>query len=163
MTDRPTFARTGGGARVHLTDCQHARAAAAAGNAVRWKWADDKNSGEIARTITAHDLHPCRTCKPISALARWEAEQRAAQAPTGAQPTPTELLEFERAHPGPSGKKFELIRKQFGLTPARYLQLVIAAVATEEALLADAHAAHQIADRIRNGAERRAALLRRRT
>lgn len=163
MSDRPVLVRTGGGARIHVATCQHARTAGLAGNAVRWAWADDRNSGEIARTVTQHDLQPCRTCKPIGALARWEAEQRAAQRPTGIEPTPLELLEFERAHPGPSGRKFAAIRQQFGLTPPRYLQLVIAAVSTEEALLHDAQAAHQIQTRIRTAADDRAALLRRKT
>jgi methylphosphotriester-DNA--protein-cysteine methyltransferase len=159
VSDRPSFARTGGGNRIHLTTCQHARTAE---HAVRWAWADTRGSGEIARAVTQHDLQPCRSCKPIAALARWEAAQRAAKRPTGIEPTALEILEFERANPGTSGRKQEQIRKQFGITPVRYLQLVIAAVATEEALLVDAQAAHQIQDRIRQGADDRAALLRRR-
>jgi hypothetical protein len=163
VSDRPALVRTGGGSRIHVSTCQHARIAGLAGNAVRWAWADTRNSGEIARAVAQHDLQPCRVCKPISALARWEAEQRAAQRPTGTEPTPLELLEFERAHSGSSGKKFQEVRRQFGVTPARYLQLVIAAVSTEEVLLEDAQAAHQIQDRIRSAAEDRAALLRRKT
>lgn len=158
--DRPVLARLVNGNRVHLTTCRHAIAAE---HAVRWAWADAHNSGEIARAITAHDLQPCRACKPISALARWETAQRAAQRPTGTAPDPLEILEFERTNPGSSGRKHERIRRQFGITPARYLQLLIAAVATEEALVADAQATHQIQDRIRQGAEDRAALLRRKT
>lgn len=158
MSDRPSFARTGDGNRVHVTTCQHARSAA---SAVRWTWADARNSGEIARAVTEHDLQPCRVCKPISALARWETEQRAARRPTGVAPTALELLEFERANPGSSGRKHEAIRRQFGLTVPRYLQLVISAVSTEEALLHDAQAAHQIQSRIRSTADDRAALLRR--
>jgi hypothetical protein len=158
VTGRPIFVRTSDGARIHVTTCRHAKSAT---TAVRWKWADDRNSGEIARAVTEHDLQPCRHCKPISTLASWEAQQRATQRPTGALPTIPELLEFERAHPGSSGKKHEAIRKQFGITPVRYLQLVIAAVATEEALLHDAQLTHQIDARSRRAASDRASLLRR--
>jgi hypothetical protein len=158
VSDRPALARTGGGNRVHLTTCQHARTAA---SAVRWTWADDRNSGEIARAVTTMDLQPCRVCKPIGTLARWEDAQRTAHRSTGAEPTPVELLEFERANPSPSGRKHEAIRRQFGFSPARYQQLVIAAVKTEEALLHDAQAAHQIQARHRRTTDDRAALLRR--
>lgn len=157
---RPILARTSDGGRIHVTTCRHARAST---TAVRWKWADDRNSGEIARAVAEHDLQPCRHCKPISALARWEADQRIAQRPTGALPTIPELLEFERAHPATSGRKHEAIRKQFGITPVRYLQLVIAAVATEEGLLHDAQLSHQIDARLTGAASNRAALLRRTT
>jgi hypothetical protein len=163
VSDRPVLVRTGGGARIHVATCQHARTAGLAGHAVRWTWADERNSGQIARGVTEHDLQPCRVCKPIAALARWEADERAAHRPTGLLPTTAELIDFERANPAMSGRKQQEIRRQFGINPARYMQLVIAAVTTEEALVHDAQAAHQIQDRIRGAAADRAALLRRKT
>lgn len=156
MNDRPMLARASGGARVHVTTCRYARDS---DTAVRWTWSDDKNSGQIARAITAAGLQACRTCKPVGALARWEHEQRVAQRPTGATATTEELLEFERANPASSGRKWERVRTQFGMTAPQYLQLLRAAVATEEALAHDGLLAHQIDDRIRGNATRRAALL----
>lgn len=161
MSDRPILIRTGG-AVLHVSTCHHARTAEAAGHWSRWAFADGHGSAEIARTITAHALHPCRSCKPVAAVARWEAEQRAAERPTGYPPTPAELLEFERLHPGRDGRKWEIVRRQLDLTPGRYTQLLIAASRSEEGLDADAITAHQIENRIRAGWERRAALTRRR-
>lgn len=160
MSARPVLARTTGGSRVHVTTCRHARDAA---SAVRWTWADDKNSGDVARAITTMDLQPCRACKPVAALARWEHAQRAAARPTGALPTVEELLEFERANPASTGRKWDRVRTVFGLTAPSYMQLLRAAVTTEEALIHDGLLAHQIEARYRGTADRRAALLDRST
>jgi hypothetical protein len=73
------------------------------------------------------------------------------------------LLEFERAHPGESGKKQEAVRKEFGLPFARWMQLLRRALASREALEHDPVLARHLRERMEVRARRRAALLRRTT
>lgn len=46
----------------------------------------------------------------------------------------TELLDFEEQWPRWSGRKDEAIRAQFGVSPARYFQILSRVVETREAL-----------------------------
>ena len=46
----------------------------------------------------------------------------------------TELLDFEEQWPRWSGRKDEAIRARFGISPARYFQLLLRALETREAL-----------------------------
>lgn len=70
-------------------------------------------------------------------------------------PTAIELLEFERAHPGHSGRKQQAVRLTFQLPYARYLQLLRVALLTTDstehlaALAYDAVFTHHLADRWR--------------
>ncbi|WP_279367312.1 DUF3263 domain-containing protein [Microbacterium testaceum] len=48
----------------------------------------------------------------------------------------TVLLDFEEQWPRWSGRKDEAIRARFGITPARYFQIVLRAIDTAEALQA---------------------------
>lgn len=49
-------------------------------------------------------------------------------------PTDTDLLDFEELWPRWSGRKHEAIRARFGITPARYFQLLHRTIATSVAL-----------------------------
>jgi hypothetical protein len=51
--------------------------------------------------------------------------------------TPTELLAFEQAWPNHTPDKDAAIRKQLGVTPARYYQLLTRAAHTEEGIAAN--------------------------
>lgn len=47
-------------------------------------------------------------------------------------PTPADLLDFEHAHPRHNGAKEEAIRRELGLTPARYYVLLTRAARSRE-------------------------------
>lgn len=55
------------------------------------------------------------------------------------------LLAFEATHPTPQGgQKEELIRRELTLTPARYWQLLLRLVQTEQALRLDPMTTHRL-------------------
>jgi hypothetical protein len=61
--------------------------------------------------------------------------------------TPTALLAFERTHPRHDGTKEETIRRQFGITPARYYVLLGRAARSSEGMVADAITARRVRER----------------
>jgi len=63
-------------------------------------------------------------------------------------PSPAELLDFEQAHPKHTGWKEEKIRRELGLTPARYYQLAHRAAATIEGQAHDPITARNIRHRL---------------
>lgn len=79
-------------------------------------------------------------------------------------PTAIDLLEFERTHPGHSGRKQEAVRVTFGLPYARYVQLLRVAILTTDsdehlaALEHDPVLTHRLADRWRAAVRRRLSL-----
>jgi hypothetical protein len=68
-------------------------------------------------------------------------------------PTPQQLLDFEALHPRHSGWKEEAIRRELGVTPARYYQLLGRAAESIEGMEHDAVTSR----RVREGGRRRAA------
>ncbi|MFJ4166270.1 DUF3263 domain-containing protein [Microbacterium sp. NPDC089698] len=60
--------------------------------------------------------------------------------------TPTELLAFEARNPSWRGNKETRIREQLGLTPARYVILLIRAAESIEGMLADPVTARRVRD-----------------
>lgn len=52
-------------------------------------------------------------------------------------PTPEQLLTFELKHPQATGRKETAIRDELRITPARFYQLLLRAIWTEEALRFD--------------------------
>ncbi len=55
------------------------------------------------------------------------------------------LLAFEAANPSPrSGQKDEAIRRELGLTPARYWQLLLRLIDTQQALDIDPVTTHRL-------------------
>lgn len=58
----------------------------------------------------------------------------------------TQLLAFEHAHPrnGPQGQKEEAIRRELGITPARYWTLILRLAQTEQALRIDPVTTHRL-------------------
>ncbi|MBO3663754.1 DUF3263 domain-containing protein [Microbacterium stercoris] len=67
-------------------------------------------------------------------------------------PPPAALLDFERAHPRHSGWKEEAIRRELGLSPVRFYQLLGRAAETLEAMAHDPVTARRIRDRGRRAA-----------
>lgn len=61
--------------------------------------------------------------------------------------TPTTLLAFERAHPGNTPAKNELIRKTLGITPVRYTVLLMRAAVSAEGITADPMTARMVRER----------------
>lgn len=61
-------------------------------------------------------------------------------------PTPTiaQLLDFEAAHPDIRGEVDGLIRRELGITPARYCQLLMRAAVSLEGQAYDPITAHRI-------------------
>lgn len=59
-------------------------------------------------------------------------------------PTPAQLIDFESAHPTHSGARDELIRRELGITPARYVVLLKRAVVSMEGIRHDPLAAGRI-------------------
>ena len=59
-------------------------------------------------------------------------------------PSPATLLDFEAAHPGWSGEKGERIRRELGVTEARYFQLLHRAAESLEGQAHDAMTAHRV-------------------
>lgn len=79
---------------------------------------------------------------------------------TWLQPIPiARLVDFAAAHPRYRRNVDEDIRREFGITPARYFQLLGRAIATEEALKHDPITVH----RLRREADRRARIREART
>lgn len=78
--------------------------------------------------------------------------------PTRREATVGNLLDFEREHPGKadSARKAPLIRDYFDLTPVKYVDALIRAAATREALEHDAITAYALRAQITAGANRRA-------
>lgn len=69
------------------------------------------------------------------------------------RPTTEQLLDFAAAHPGKvNGHVDELLRRELGITPVRYLQLLSQVIHTEEALQHDAQTTY----RLRREADHRA-------
>lgn len=62
--------------------------------------------------------------------------------------TPERLLAFEAAHPTPSPDRDELIRRELGSTPIRYVVLLKRAAASVEGVRADAITARRVRDRL---------------
>ena len=69
------------------------------------------------------------------------------------------LLEFERTHPGGSGRKAEAVRHRFGLSLPSWYQQLTAALATREALEHDAVFVRHLQDRLDRAVQRRLELL----
>lgn len=68
---------------------------------------------------------------------------------TATTPTVVELLDFETGHPDrQAARKEAAIRSRFGISPARYWQLLAAACRTPEAARHDALTARLTLDRI---------------
>lgn len=82
---------------------------------------------------------------------------------TGLQAPVAVLLEFERAHPGGSGRKEQAVRLEFGLTLPRWYQQLDRVLRTREALEHDAVFVHHLRDLADRRARRRAGLITRRT
>lgn len=61
---------------------------------------------------------------------------------------PADLLAFEAAHPRPTSEKHERIRRELGITPVRFYQLLHRAVDTREAIEADPITARRVRDRL---------------
>ncbi|OJU41848.1 MAG: hypothetical protein BGN97_03800 [Microbacterium sp. 69-10] len=61
--------------------------------------------------------------------------------------TPSDLLEFERAHPRHDGTKEETIRAHLGVTPARYYVLLGRAARSLDGMAADPITARRVRDR----------------
>jgi hypothetical protein len=59
-------------------------------------------------------------------------------------PTVPQLLDFAAAHPVIRGPVEDRIRREFGITPARYAQLLHRAAASREGLAHDAITAHRV-------------------
>lgn len=61
-------------------------------------------------------------------------------------PTPTiaQLLDFEAAHPDIRGEVDGLIRRELGITPARYCQLLMRAAVSLEGQAYDPITAHRV-------------------
>jgi len=59
-------------------------------------------------------------------------------------PTPAQLIDFEKGHPAHSGARDELIRRELGITPPRYVVLLKRAVMSMEGIRHDALAAGRI-------------------
>ncbi len=68
--------------------------------------------------------------------------------------TPANILAFEAAHPSFSPQKQELIRRELGITPTRYVVLLNRAACSREGIAADPVTSRRVRDR----AARRAAL-----
>lgn len=70
-------------------------------------------------------------------------------------PSTAQLLDFAALHPGPiTGNADDAVRKQLGITPVRYLQLLNRAIWTAAALQHDPQTTH----RLRRIAEQRSAI-----
>lgn len=70
-------------------------------------------------------------------------------------PTVAELLAFEDTHRGHTPRKEEIIRRELGVTAARYYVLLARAIETSEALELDPMLVHALfRDRARRRAER---------
>lgn len=65
---------------------------------------------------------------------------------------PETLLVFERSWPRHSGHKEEVIRRELGLTPARYYQLLHRAARSGEGMAADPITARRVRDRVARAA-----------
>lgn len=66
-----------------------------------------------------------------------------------------ELLAFEAAHPTPDGgRKEDAIYRELGMTPARYYQLLLRLIDTDQALRLDPVLVHRLR-RLRDDAARR--------
>lgn len=72
--------------------------------------------------------------------------------------THSEILAFEAAHPRHSSYRDELIRRELGITPSRYVVLLARAASSAEGIAADAVTARRVRDR---AAARAAARMRR--
>lgn len=73
--------------------------------------------------------------------------------------TPTQLLTFERQHPGATPTKHHLIRTLLGISEIRYYVLLERAAVSEEGMRAEPITARMIRERM----EKRAAVRARRT
>jgi hypothetical protein len=58
--------------------------------------------------------------------------------------TPDDLIAFEQRWPRHSGRKEEQIRRDLGITPARYYQLLVRAAASAEGMEADPITARRV-------------------
>jgi len=59
-------------------------------------------------------------------------------------PTTAQLLDFAAAHPDIRGEVDGMIRRELGVTPARYSQLLVRAAASVEGQAHDAVTAHRV-------------------
>lgn len=73
--------------------------------------------------------------------------------------TPAELLAFEARNPSWRGNKETRIREQLGMTPARYVTLLLRAAESVEGMLADPVTARRVRDVPERTARRTAPLL----
>ena len=62
-------------------------------------------------------------------------------------PLPAALLDFERTHPRHSGRKEEAIRRDLGITPARYYVLLARVAESGVGMAADPMTARRVRQR----------------
>lgn len=69
--------------------------------------------------------------------------------------TPTDLLAFEAMPPAFGPEKGERIRRELGMTPVRFYQLLHRFVVTREAMEADPITARRVREQLQEAQERR--------
>jgi hypothetical protein len=89
----------------------------------------------------------CRRLEPVIHARKRYAHVRG-PAHTIHMPTFTQLLAFEQHRPRHNGHKEEAIRRELGITPARYYQLLHRAAATHEGQAANPITAHRVNRRV---------------